>query len=139
MGSAKNCHAAQLPANPGAATAPDAPASPHMRHDKAHRTGRIQDMFSRGATRRKEPGSSDKRIRSRLRVTCPYSLDAKFAPANDIRVAHFANLVVNGTYWIESYINDIQGIDVEDGKVESLAEGAAIDDSVVPQLLEVLG
>ena len=130
---------AQMPANPGAATAPDAPASPRARHDKAHRTGRIQEMFSGGPTQRIEPGSSNKRIRSRLCATYPYSLDAKFAPANDIRVAHFANLVVNGTYWIESYINDIQGIDVEDGKVESLAKGAAIDDSVVPQLLEVLG
>lgn len=48
MGSAKHCRAAQLPANHGAATAPDAPASPRMRHDKAHRTGGIQEMFSGG-------------------------------------------------------------------------------------------
>jgi len=73
MGSAKNCRAAQLPANPGAATAPDGPASPRMRHDKAHRTGRIQEMSSGGATRRKEPGSSNKRFGARLRATYPYS------------------------------------------------------------------
>jgi len=47
MGSAKNCRAAQLPANHGAATAPDAPPSPRMRHDEAQRM---------------EPGSSNKRI-----------------------------------------------------------------------------
>ena len=75
VGSAKNCRAAQLPANHGAATAPDAPASPRMRHDKAHRTDRTQEMFSGGATQRIEPGSSNKRIRSRLRATYPYSLD----------------------------------------------------------------
>jgi len=45
-----------------------------MRHDKAHRTGRIQEMFSGGATQRIEPGSSNKRISSRLRATYPYSL-----------------------------------------------------------------
>jgi len=74
MGSAKNCRAAQLPANHGAATAPNPPSSPRMHHDKAHRTGRIQEMFSGGPTQRIEPGSSNKRIRSRLRATYPYSL-----------------------------------------------------------------
>ncbi len=32
-------------------------------------------MFSGGPTQRIEPGSSNKRIRSRLRATYPYSLD----------------------------------------------------------------
>ena len=32
-------------------------------------------MFSGGATRRKEPGSANKRIRLRLRANYPYSLD----------------------------------------------------------------
>ena len=50
MGSAKNCRAAQLPATHGAATAPDAPASPRMRRDKANRAGGIQKMFSGGET-----------------------------------------------------------------------------------------
>jgi hypothetical protein len=74
MGSAKDRHAAQLPANHGATTAPDAPQSARMRHDKAHCTGRIHEMFSGGPTQRMEPGSSNKRIRSRLRATYPYSL-----------------------------------------------------------------
>ena len=48
--------------------------SPRMRHDKAHRTGRIQEMFSGGPTQRIEPDSSSKRIWSRLCATYPYSL-----------------------------------------------------------------
>ena len=35
-------------------------------------------MFSGEPTQRMEPGSSNKRIRSRLRANCPYSLERIF-------------------------------------------------------------